>query len=134
MRRKAQQTNRNFMYGTAVLAIAVILIVVIFTGLAFDMKEEQSALSATKDTYTLSFDEGFTADSYRVYINDSLLYEGTLSSGKNLMLNRFADDNALIIVDNSNDLMQIVTIPEKSGTFSIKHTVDGITIKKKKNI
>ena len=131
MKRKVQQTNRNFMYGTAVLTIAVILVATFFMGLAFDMKRNQISSSSTQDTYTLEFTYGFTAEGYQVYINDSLLYNGTLLSGTHIKLGRFAEDNALIIVNNSTDLMQIVAIPEKSGIFDIRCINGDVIIKKK---
>ena len=114
MRRKAQQSNRSFLFGTLVLGILVLGIVVAFTALSYKLSTDQSKVY--RDVYHLQLDKGLQGKLLDIYLNDSLLHSG-YAPDTALIVERTTDDNALIIVDQSTDIMRIVEIPGKRGRY-----------------
>ena len=107
MRRKAQQSNRSFLFGTLVLGILVLGIVVAFTALSYKLSTDQDKVY--RDVYYLQLDKGLQEKLLDIYLNDSLLHSG-YAPDTALIVERTADDNALIIVDQSTDIMRIVDL------------------------
>jgi|GEM_PF-4139976 len=128
MRSKAHQSNRNFMFGTLVLGFLVIGIVVLFATLSFRLSTDQRLRAAITDTYHFHLTPILAPQGCAIYLNDSLLYSGIPTADTVLTTTRTADDNALIFVDLTTDLMQIADVPAKRGTFRIISTEEGIAL------
>jgi hypothetical protein len=129
MRNKAQQSNHNFMFGTLVLGLLVIGIVLLFATLSFRLSTDQRIQAEATDTYHFRLTPALCTHGCAVYLNDKLLYNGIPVSDTILTSIRTADDNALILVDLATDLMQVADIPAKQGSFRIVNTEEGISLR-----
>lgn len=116
------------MFGTLVLGFLVIGIVVLFAALSFRLSTDQRLRTTNTDTYHFHLTPILAPQGCAIYLNDSLLYSGIPTADTVLTTTRTADDNALIFVDLTTDLMQIADVPAKRGTFRIISTEEGIAL------
>ena len=92
-------TNKQFMIGNGILAFAVIFVVVI-------------------ETYTITLTKGFAGDSTSIFINDSLLVNRTIAEEPfTIEVKRFAEQNALMIVNNATEKLSLFELSEKGGEY-----------------
>ena len=121
MRKRAQNSNKQFLIGTAAMAFAVMAVVVIFICLCQSyikpgMKKEQVA-----DLYQIEFARGFAGDSAIVYLNDSLVWHDVVPSDTTrLLIHRFADENTLMVSRSADDAVSIFNIPDKAGRLILR--------------
>ncbi len=65
-------------------------------------------------SYEISFSPSFVGKDYSVYMNDSLLYTGVpVNCDTVLRVNRFAEENALLVVNVATDGVAILQLPDK---------------------
>ena len=128
MRRKAQQSNHTFMLGTFVLGILVIGIVIVFLVLAFDMntKNEQEKIESSGDKYHFSLAPGFYPSGCDIFLNDSLIYSGIVTTDTTLSITRTTEDNTIIVVDHITEQMQLTEIAKKRGKYRITLDDEGL--------
>lgn len=133
MDKKSINSNKQFMIGNGILAFGVFFIVCLFLYLGFRGQDKQEAgKQVFKDMYTISLTKNFAGDSISVYINDSLLMNRTMPDAEiKLQVNRFADESALMIVDNRNEEItpfslnvkgSLVTVDKKNGKIFFEET------------
>lgn len=131
MDNKSINSNKQFMIGNGILAFGVFFIVCLFLYLSFrTSKTDKTKVSS--DLYTIQIGNSFAGDSISVYVNDSLLLNCTMgSTALTLQVNRFAEENALMIVDNKNDEItpfslnpkgSIVNVEKENGKIAIKES------------
>lgn len=131
MDNKSINSNKQFMIGNGILAFGVFFIVCLFLYLSFrTSKTDKTKVSS--DLYTIQIGNGFAGDSISVYVNDSLLLNCTMgSTALTLQVNRFAEENALMIVDNKSDEItpfslnpkgSIVNVEKENGKIAIKES------------
>lgn len=129
MDNKSINSNKQFMIGNGILAFGVFFIVCLFLYLSFrTSKTDKTKVSS--DLYTIQIGNSFAGDSISVYVNDSLLLNCTMgSTALTLQVNRFAEENALMIVDNKSDEItpfslnpkgSIVNVEKENGKIAIK--------------
>lgn len=117
-------TNKQFMIGNGILAFAVIFVVVIFVYMSLRMSRKEGARQFP-ETYTISIDSSLVGDSIEIFINDSLVFSGEPEKeGKLIRLNRFAENNSMLVVDKSTDIV---------SAFGIKEEGENITLIRKGN-
>ncbi len=111
-------TNKQFMIGNGILAFAVILVVVIFVYMSMRLQRENERKRYYAEQYSISLVKGFEGDSVSVYVNDSLLLNKTIDRTPfDIDIKRFADESALMIVDNATDKLSLFELSEKGGTY-----------------
>lgn len=111
-------TNKQFMVGNGILAFAVIFVVVIFVYMSMRLQQKKSEDRRFIETYTLVLVKGFAGDSTSVFINDSLLMNRTVTEEPlTLEVNRFAEQSALMIVDNATEKLSMFELSERGGTY-----------------
>lgn len=111
-------TNKQFMVGNGILAFAVIFVVVIFVYMSMRLQQKKSEDRRFIETYTLVLVKGFAGDSTSVFINDSLLMNRTVTEEPlTLEVNRFAEQSALMIVDNATEKLSLFELSERGGTY-----------------
>lgn len=111
-------TNKQFMVGNGILAFAVIFVVVIFVYMSMRLQQKKSEDRRFIETYTLVLAKGFAGDSTSVFINDSLLMNRTVTEEPlTLEVNRFAEQSALMIVDNATEKLSLFELSERGGTY-----------------
>ncbi|MDR0988633.1 MAG: hypothetical protein LBM06_04115 [Prevotellaceae bacterium] len=111
-------TNKQFMIGNGILAFAVIVVVVVFVYMSMRLQQKQEANHRFQEKYTLVLTKGFTGDSIRVLLNDSVLCNRRVTSEPlTLEVQRFAEHSALFIVDNVTEQLELFELSEQGGTF-----------------
>lgn len=126
MRKRAQNSNRQFLVGTAAMAFAVGAVVVIFLLLSFRQAGQLASVQASEDIYQIEFAKGFAGDSAIVYLNDSLVwYDVVPTDTARVCIRRFADENTLMVSRSREDAVSIFAVGEKAGRLILRKT-DGI--------
>ena len=94
-------TNKQFMIGNGILAFAVIFIVVVFVYMSMRLQRNKEADRHFIETYTINLTKGFVGDSLSLFVNDSLIMDKQISEEPvTVEIGRFAEESALMIVDN----------------------------------
>ena len=104
-------TNKQFMIGNGILAFAVIFVVVIFVYMSMRLQQRKEGERNFIETYTITLTKGFAGDSTSIFINDSLLVNRTIA------VKRFAEQNALMIVNNATEKLSLFELSEKGGEY-----------------
>ena len=111
-------TNKQFMIGNGILAFAVIAVVVIFLYMSMRLQKKDDSERYFAETYTITLLHGFAGDSLSLLINDSLLLNRTIPRDSfTLEVKRFAEQSALMIVDNATDKLSLFELSEKGGHY-----------------
>ena len=116
------------MIGNGILAFGVFFIVCLFLYLSFRAPKTEQKVSS--DLYTIQIGNSLVGDSISVYVNDSLLLNCTMgSTALTLQVNRFAEENALMIVDNQSDEITPFSLNPKGSIINIEKENGKIAIK-----
>lgn len=111
-------TNKQFMVGNGILAFAVIFVVVIFVYMSMRLQQKKDEDRNFIETYTISLTKGFAGDSLSILINDSVLVNRKITEEPfNIEVKRFAEQSALMIVDNATDQLSLFELSEKGGSY-----------------
>lgn len=79
------------------------------------------------ETYSISLVKGFAGDSVSLYVNDSLILNKTISEEPyTVEVGRFAEQSALLVVDNKTELVSTFDLSERGGTYQFEKEADGI--------
>ncbi|ERI82007.1 hypothetical protein HMPREF1981_02697 [Bacteroides pyogenes F0041] len=120
-------TNKQFMIGNGILAFAVIFVVVIFVYMSLRLQRNKQAERYFIETYTISLTKGFAGDSISLFVNDSLIDSRRMTDESYFIkLGRFAEQSALLIVDNRTDEVSTFDLSEKGGVYRFEKDKDGI--------
>ena len=106
-------TNKQFMVGNGILAFAVIFVVVIFIYMSLRLQRENQAERHYIETYTISLVKGFA---------NQFMQEEAFT----VEVGRFAEQSALMIVDNKTEIASVFDLSEKGGTYQFEKETDGI--------
>ena len=121
-------TNKQFMVGNGILAFAVIFVVVIFVYMSMRLQQQKSDHRNFIETYTITLTKGFAGDSISIFINDSLLVNRTMAEEPFILeVKRFAEQSALMIVNNATEKLSLFELSEKGGEYRFEK--DGEEIK-----
>lgn len=120
-------TNKQFMIGNGILAFAVIFVVVIFVYMSLRLQRDKQAEQHFTETYTISLTKGFAGDSISLFVNDSLIDSRKMTDEPcTIKFGRFAEQSALLIVDNRTDEVSTFDLSEKGGVYRFERDEDGI--------
>lgn len=112
-------TNKRFMIGNGILAFAVIFVVVIFVYMSLRLSRKEG-LRQFPEIYIVNADSSIVGDSIDVFINDSLVFTGKPESeGELIRLNRFAENNSMLVVDKTTDFVSTFEIKDEGETIII---------------
>ena len=90
-------TNKQFMVGNGILAFAVIFVVVIFIYMSMRLQQKQ------QEERHFIIEEPYTVE-----------------------VGRFAEQSALLIVDNKTELVSTFDLSERGGNYQFEKEEDGI--------
>lgn len=111
-------TNKQFMVGNGILAFAVIFVVVIFVYMSMRLQQQKAEERHFLETYTVTLEHGFAGESTSIYLNDSLLVNCVVEQEPfSIEVRRFAEQNALMIVDNATERLSLFELSEKGGQY-----------------
>lgn len=120
-------TNKQFMVGNGILAFAVIFIVVTFIYMSMRLQQKDDSNPHYTEVYTISLTKGFIGDSISLFVNDSLIVKQNIKKEPlTVNVNRFSEQNALLIVDNKTEVVATFNLSEKGGTYRFEKEKDGI--------
>lgn len=120
-------TNKQFMIGNGILAFAVIFVVVIFVYMSMRLQRDRQADRHFAETHSISLVKGFAGDSISLFINDSLITNRKITREPyTIEVGRFAEQSALLIVDNRTELVSTFDLSERGGSYQFEKEADGI--------
>lgn len=126
---KHLNTNKQFMVGNGILAFAVIIVVVIFVYMSMKLQQDKKNERTFMETYTFVLVKGFAGDSLSLFVNDSLIINKQVKEEPiTIGTVRFADQSALMIVNNATESVSTFDLSEKGGTYRFEKDVDGIKL------
>ena len=127
MSRRAQNSNKQFLYGTVAMGFAVLAVVFIFVSLSLKELKEK-APNSTKTYYRIKLAEGFPGDSAVIYVADSLLWNGPVSTTDSTVIRftRFSDDHTILISHTVNSPVFFFSLPEKNSSLTFQEKGDSI--------
>lgn len=126
-------TNKQFMIGNGILAFAVICAVVIFIYMSMKLQADKDPNKYYSEVYNIELISGFAGDSLSVYINDSLLLNTYVTTDSlKLKVNRFAQQSALLIVNNQTEQISTFNLSEKGGRICLTKQDNEVYILEKK--
>lgn len=111
--RKARNSNKSFLTGTALLGIAVIGIVFLFLMQAVNLSQTKEE-RLRQDVYQFVITSDFAGQDLSVWMNDSLIATHA-TAGDTLTHPRLDDETSLLLVDNTTQRVTALEIPSKSG-------------------
>lgn len=128
MRRRAQNSNKQFLYGTAAMGLAVLITVFIFVSLSLDKLKEKANGQPAETHYRIRLADGFLGDSAVIYVADSLLWSGPVSptDTPTIRFTRFSDDRSIIISRTVNSPVFFFSLPEKNSSLVFREKGDSI--------
>jgi len=130
MRLKHLQTNRQFMIGNSIVFIGVIFVVVLFLYLSLRMQAQKSGHHYYNEVYNIGLVQGFAGDDFTVYMNDSIVFDGTINQEpQRIEVKRFAEETSLLIVNKATEQVSIFELPNDGGTFSFERNDEEITMR-----
>ena len=121
MSRKRTNPHKNFMVFNAVLFIAVMVISGIFLYMSYTLKRDANKKVAYEGEYHIEIAGDFAGEDISIYINDSLLLNCAMpDTVVKLDIARFAEENALIVVDNATEKMNPFNLNKEGGKIIVK--------------
>lgn len=121
-------TNKQFMIGNGILAFAVIFVVVIFVYMSMRLQQKKDEDRNFIEVYTITLTKGFAGDSISIFINDSLLVNRKITEEPfSIEVKRFAEQSALMIVDNATEKLSLFELSENGGNYRFEK--DGEEVK-----
>lgn len=121
MDKKSLNTNKQFMLGNGILAFGVFAVVIIFLYMSFRFKRDADKVQTYEGVYNIEISKDFAGDSIAVYLNDSLLLDQTMTDAVlKLEVKRFAEENALMVVDNKTDQTTPFNLNPEGSRIEVK--------------
>lgn len=121
MSRKRQNPHKNFMVFHAVLFFAVLFVTALFLYLSYTLKRDANKKVTYEGRYHIEVNADFSGESLSIYVNDSLLLNATMPDTLVVLdIERFAEESALIVVDNASDVMTPFNLDKKGSKVLVK--------------
>ena len=118
------------MLGNTIVFVGVIFVVVLFIYLSLRMQAQKNDTHYYTEIYNIALEEGFAGGAYTVYMNDSILFDGSIPQGtQSIEVKRFAEESSLLIVDKATEQVSVFELPTDGGTFRFAKQ-DGEVIQK----
>lgn len=118
---KSIESNKQFMVGNGLLAFGVFFIVCLFLYLGFRSQKKAGVKQTYKDIYEVCLTKSFAGDSLNIFINDSLIMARTMNNADiTFQVNRFAEENALMVVDAKTDIMTPFNLSKEGGKVTVE--------------
>lgn len=99
------------------MIVLVLVVVVLFLFMSFKLYDKKN--SYKNDRYEIIFESSTLGSPLTVYMNDSLLFNGTPQSTLTLSVGRFDQESSLLVVDGETDKVTTIELSEHSETVRI---------------
>ena len=111
----------------AVLFFAVLFITGLFLYLSFTLKRDADKKVTYEGRYHIEVSGDFSGESLSIYVNDSLLLNSIMPDSLTILeIDRFAEQSAILIVDNTTDNVTPFNLDPKGSKVLVKKEKDGI--------
>ena len=108
------------MIFNAVLFIAVMVICGIFLYMSYTLKRDANKKVTYEGEYHIEIAGNFAGEDISIYINDSLLTKGVMPDTiVCLDINRFAEEHALMVVNNQTDNATPFNLDKKGSKIKL---------------
>jgi hypothetical protein len=115
------------MVFNTVLFFAVLIVCGIFLYMAYTFKRDANKKVTYEGRYHIEVSNDFAGENLGIYLNDSLLTTGIMPDTLlTIDIDRFAEENALIVVDNATDNATPFNLDKKGSKILIQKSEDGI--------
>jgi hypothetical protein len=115
------------MVFNTVLFFAVLIVCGIFLYMAYTFKRDANKKVTYEGRYHIEVSNDFAGENLGIYLNDSLLITGIMPDTLlTIDIDRFAEENALIVVDNATDNATPFNLDKKGSKVLIQKSEDGI--------
>jgi hypothetical protein len=115
------------MVFNTVLFFAVLIVCGIFLYMAYTFKRDANKKVTYEGRYHIEVSNDFAGKDLGIYLNDSLLITGIMPDTLlTIDIDRFAEENALIVVDNATDNATPFNLDKKGSKILIQKSEDGI--------
>ena len=109
------------MVFNAVLFFAVLIVCGIFLYMAYSFKRDANKKVTFEGRYHIEVSNDFVGQSLSVYVNDSLLWNQAMPDTLvTLDIDRFSEENVLLIVDNATDTAMPYNLNKKGSKVVVK--------------
>ena len=109
------------MVFNAVLFIAVLVVCGIFLYMAYTFKRDANKKVTYEGRYHIEVNNDFAGQSLSIYVNDSLLWNQAMPDTLVILdIDRFAEESALLIVDNATDTATPFNLDPKGSKVVVK--------------
>ena len=118
MKRRTARANNAFLLGSLIMIVLVIVVVVLFLFASFKIYEKKQ--NRFNERYDIVLGTSTLGSPLSIYMNDSLLFNGTPQSTLNLSVGRFAQESSLLVVDGVTDQVTTIALSEHSQTVHLE--------------
>ena len=107
------------MLGSFVMMAALLIVIFLFLMWAFKIYQNKDE-KRYSNRYEIVIGNSALDAPLTLYLNDSLLFNGTPVSSMTLSIDRFSEDNTILAVDVETDRVSLLSVPPESGTITIE--------------
>lgn len=118
MAKRTTKANNAFLIGSILMIVLVLLVVVLFIFLAFKIYDRRDGQYSER--YEIRMGQSLTGCPTTLYMNDSLLFQGTPGAAMTFQVDRFAQQSTILVVDGESDVVTTVEMPVKSARIIIE--------------
>lgn len=118
MKRKTSRANNAFLLGSLIMIVLVLVVVVLFLFMSFKMYDKKQN-PYENDRYEIALGTSALGSPITIYMNDSLLFQGTPQSVMTLSVGRFQEESSLLIVDGTTNKVTTIELPNHSETIRL---------------
>ena len=128
-RKKGADANMKFLFGSVFFFFIIVIVIGLFSYFTLqhywsgsdDAKKVATVIRPQYD-YSVAFDADFQGKSYRLYLNDSLIYAGCpVKVDTILRTKKIAENNSLLIVDDATDVIVSIIELGRRGDVLLKY-------------
>ena len=129
MIQKKRNPHKPFMVLNGILAFVVFVIACLFLYVSFQLKRDKDKEVTYEGKYLVEISKDFAGEDISVYLNDSLLMKGIMPDTlRQTSIDKFADENILMIVDNATDNTTPFNLNPDGSRVTVKKTAGIISI------
>lgn len=127
-RKKGADANMRFLFGSVFFFFIIVIVIGLFGYFTLQYywegvgeTKKVAAVARSQYDYSVAFDAGFQGKSYRLYLNDSLIYSGVpVRVDTVVRVKRVAESNSLLVVDDATDIIVSVVELGRRGDILLK--------------
>ncbi len=134
-RKKGADANMRFLFGSVFFFFIIIVVIGLFSYFSLNYYWNESgeakkvaSVARPQYDYSVAFDADFQGKSYRLYLNDSLIYYGSpVKVDTVLQAKRVAENNSLLVVDDATDVIVSIIELGRRGDVLLKYNNGAIS-------